>query len=353
LWIVGNYILAILLALMSIPFLANPLGSNRYDDSWQVDTYLAVFNRFAFGARYVWTYGPLGFADFPKLVSPRLLMISVALQLILAILLATLLVSILTLRSRVHPAAGTIIIIGLLAPRNSTVGYIEFTAFLCALMLLYIALVDRDDNLPRSTNISDRSRVLVAIAGVLMAIAPLTKISLLPVAVATAALWAVRTVCTRSWSALMLFIFPAVFLWFAVFAVAGGGVTSGFRWPIAALPLISGYTSAMGLEGPSYYVVAAVIVVVATAVCAMYALLQRIGNWWFVGSVTLLLLTAFKEGFARQDVHVMYFFSLAPWCLFLIWCATQRMGPASAPDTDEQIQPEGTPSVVFISAVLV
>src|SRR5262245_26036366 len=80
LWTAGNYILAVLLALMGVPNLAGSLGALRLDDSWRVDTYLAVLNHCTFGGRYVWTYGPLGFADFPKLVSRHLLAPAVVLQ---------------------------------------------------------------------------------------------------------------------------------------------------------------------------------------------------------------------------------------------------------------------------------
>jgi hypothetical protein len=357
LWVGGNYILAVLLALMSIPYLAGALGSSPLNDSWQVDNYLAVLNHFTFGTRYVWTYGPLGFADTPKVVSRHLLMVSVVLQTTLPILLAALLAHILTFR--VHPATATVIIIGLLLPSIVTVGWgnvaigsIEFMAFLCTLMLLYVALTDREENWTGSTNLSISSQFLVAIAGSLMVIAPLVRPSLLPAALVMAALWALETVRQRSWRALMLFLLPALFLWFAVFALAGGGIASGFRWPVAVLPLITGYTPAMSLQGPFNYLVAAAIVAVATAVCAVQVLLRCGGNWWFVGSVILFWLTAFKEGFVRQDAHVFSLFSLAPWCLFLLWCAICQIGPAPVPSNEERSQPEYTPAAISISAVV-
>src|SRR5262249_28707887 len=103
LWIAGNYLLAVLLALMRLPFLARALGPNRLDDSWSVDNYLAVLNHATFGTSYIWTFGPLGFVNSPKLVSRHLLAVSVVLQVTLAVLLAVLLVHVLTFRVRLRP----------------------------------------------------------------------------------------------------------------------------------------------------------------------------------------------------------------------------------------------------------
>jgi hypothetical protein len=319
----GNYILALVLALFHLPHLAGPLGMNRLDDSWRVDNYVAVAHHLVFGNQYLWTYGPLGFIDSPIEFDRLLLAIADGLQVGFTLLLGILLVYVMKRYVRVQVPAATLVIVGLLMSGVSFGGFLEFVAAICALFSLYMIVfmlnAERADR-PRE---SIGALASAGIAGSAFAISALTKISMLPAVLGIAVLWTIYAVQQRAPWTLTTFYLSGLSVWFGTFATLGGGVTGGFRWPVGVFPLISGYSEAMSLHGSVAYVVIAGVVTLLTICCALIVALRTRCIWW-VGSLVLLWVTLYKEGFVRQDApHVFYFLSGAPWCVFLLWCSVR------------------------------
>ena len=333
----ANSTLAFLLAMLHVPHLANPLGANPLDDSWRVDNYLAVLHHLAFGATYVWTYGPLGFVESPIEIDRGLLAVSDVVQMGFATLLAVLLVRVLRQELRIPAASGGLIIGAMFLPRwPFNVGLV---AVVCALMCLLVA----EPHPSFSERVSGHllnTGLFAVVAGFLLTVAALMKVLWLPMLVGTSMLWGAYALRRGMVAPLTGFVLSSGLTWFGIYAIAGGGVGSGLRWPIAESPIVFGYTEAMSLGGSAVYILYAAAVAFFTGVCGLTVLLRRRAAWWYVASVGLLWLIAFKEGSIRQDVdHVPIFAVAASWCAFLLWCVLRKTDAPSAGSSRENLGP--------------
>ena len=334
LYCAANYAIALLLSLMQVgpPARSVLQSSNTLDPSWMVDAYLAAAGHAKFGSSYVWSYGPLGFADFVLPISRHLMNAAELIEIALAILLPVLLLHILASRLRLPAASVTLAILVLLLPPHFGTGGIEQAALISALMLLYAASDGSGLGDSAAGRTAIGSAVAIAFAGALLAVGPLVKASLLPPVLGTIVMWSLSACLRRRWDALGLLIIPFLGVWFGVFAALGGGIADGISWPMAEVPIIAGYAPAMAVHGPIVYLALAAILAALALVSGAVALRSRPDRWWFIGAVALLWIDGFKESFVRQDMgHVLGgIFSTAPWCALLLWWASRSGEPRRA-----------------------
>jgi hypothetical protein len=222
--------------------------------------------------------------------------------------------------------AVTVAVVALLAPAYFVIGFTELAAPICALILLFLACAEPAGRRTAGKARTIASWVPIAGAGALLAVGPLVKASMLPVALGIITTCSAHTLRHRRRGAIALLIVPFLMVWFGVFALIGGGIASGISWPIAEIPLVTGYSAAMGVEGSNWHLALAAILAALALSSGIIALQGHPDRWWYNASVTLLWLIAFKEGFVRQDDgHVLTFLSLAPWCALLLWLPSQSI----------------------------
>ena len=98
------------------------------------------------------------------------------------------------------------------------------------------------------------------------------------------------------------------------------------RWLRGSLEIARGYGTCMSLPGPAHEVVLAAFCLIATAVTLAFVLRGNARSVGFALIVAIPLFMLFKNGFVRQDRHVMIFFSslLALCAVLLLLFRTRR-----------------------------
>ncbi len=286
-----------------------------------VDNVLAVRHHLPFGVGYVWTFGPLGFLDHPAAVSRTMLLVADGALLASALLLAGLAVAVMAVVLRWPPLAVALACLLLFLPAGALPGSLLFTPLgtfaglefvfpLAALLLL--ALEGRLRGVARTA--------AVLAAGPLMAAGPLVKANVLPWVAPVALLWCLAAVRDGRARLAALFAGSALAAWLGVFIALGGGPLRALQWPVAIIPLITGYAT-MSLHGRWSYLVLAVASWALGVGTALYILW---GRWrpepadWLLPAAALLWFISFKEGFVRQDTHVFVFLGVLPWSTLLL-----------------------------------
>ncbi|MBX5467305.1 MAG: hypothetical protein K6U14_07420 [Firmicutes bacterium] len=193
------------------------------------------------------------------------------------------------------------------------VSNLEYSALLLGVFFLVV----------RSHYDSRLSTLLVVAGAIALTIAASVKASVIPAIAVIDLAWTIAEAEKRRVRTVLAFWSTVAAMWLLIFAIGGGGFRYAFIWPVAVLPLVIGYV-AMALHGPVSFVIPAVIVMASAAMVTLIAAARH--SWkqelfWVVIAIDALLFTVFKDGFVRQDNHVLVFYDFLPWLgfLYLMW----------------------------------
>ncbi len=306
-----------------------PLSSWPPGDGTAVVTaYLAALSRARMGTEYLFTYGPLGFAMVPMGVDRFLFTLALGLRMAEAGLWAGAIAAWLFFALRLKPWAA-FVILAMLAIPSANGAYSDFTAAVAAVFMLgLLDLRSRAHPLRRIP-----SWAFASAAGALLAAGALMKVSQLPLAAFIAAVWMPSHASgpNGNFRDAASFGIAALIVYFGAFIEFGGGLRQAFIWPIAALPLISGYPWAMSLAGDPGQLAMACCVLGLFAFGVGEAAMNSIVPKWACLAAAAMAFTLFKEGFVRHDYwHMRVFFAAMPPCALLLWRPQSKPRPWGA-----------------------
>jgi hypothetical protein len=335
----------ILVVLLASPFRLSSFQTDGdvLDASWQWALSHAAVDHLAFGRRFLFTYGPLGFLDVRTFTSIRIL---VALSMVVALLGRTALVYAVLVRAMhlakkgasVDGAGGALFALALVAAVTLEAIQMPTSFVLAALALLL--LLDALQSAPRATGLrlaigvgtSDGRRVRSAstgltplrllLAGVLLAAAALIKSSLLLLGVVLVVIAGFALLASRARSAparLTLALLPAA-AWgttlVALWVVSGQAIGELPHFLRGTEAIVAGYGDAMSLPGVPIRVEMVILLVALT--CAVFLVVlfsdggpiaarvsagrafgTRLGEVALVGAFGFLW---WKEGVVRDDL---------------------------------------------------
>lgn len=298
--------LGIILGLVGVPTYFQSIDApDTLDASWVTYTHTALLNHLRFGIDYIWTYGPLGFLDFPLAYSRRLFVFAFIGQVIL--ILFTVFCLIKVLRRNCTPSAAVLIMVILMLPYN--IINIEYKAAFVGLILLFDEYFDEPPSIR-----------LVA-SGLFWALAALVKVSLLPVSIIVPCFYVLSTWKKYRMKSLILPI-TITLGWLTGFIICGQSVLSAIITPFRQVELILGYSS-MSVDGSGWYILALVCTWILTLMLILG--IAPKSNYWRVLMIGVLLFQSFKEGFVRQDGHVFTYFYVAMWMSVLLWSLPRQV----------------------------
>jgi hypothetical protein len=292
------------------------------DQSWNLGLSLGASAGLDHGTQFVFTYGPLGFLEWPLVVDGELATLSATYMLVLRAMLAASLLWAARQSFPWLPAAILALAVAAIAPRATGSVPLALVTIWC--------LVALQSPAPRWTG-----PLLVYGGGAMAALEVLVKLNtgltiLLLVAVATLALPG-----SRARNALTLagvFVATSAVLWFA----SGQSIGNIDDYVVSSVEVVSGYSEAMQLnmqEVPWDWA-AALAVALATLGATAYAgaRLPAIRRMAMLVVVGLVLFSLQKFGFVRHDAgHVgAYFEGMSVVWLALRWRGTARLVPCAA-----------------------
>jgi hypothetical protein len=294
----STWVFAAVVAFLSLPGIdLHP--EPGLDPSWGTGLTLAHLHGLDFGPDIIFTYGPLGFLAYPRLLTP-----AIALEGLLYVgaVQFAFCASLLAAARRMLPLLPAAVLVFLLARTlllPPTTMYLPLVAFVCCAGVL------REPS-------PARVRALALVGGAATAIVLLVAFYvgvffLLVIAGTLVASSLGRSRNLGTFAA--AFAVSELLLWFALGQSAGSFPTFVQR----SLSISSGYSDAMGIEeaGRSWEYVAALIVVLALLGLAV----ASAGTLAAVRRAAVLVLTGFfawfefKHGFVRHDGHSMAFFA--------------------------------------------
>lgn len=301
-WIRAHVIDVVLVAVLTLLVLPDALQppTTGLDPGYMAGLNLAITQDVRFGHDWVFTYGPLGFLNFPILYLPRTWLLTVLVTFVTQVALVALTYA---LVRRVAPrwASFAVLAVGLppLLPPS-----IVLTSI--ALLWALIGAL-RDRPFPRSWVLG--AGAYIAFVAVIKADSAAMCAAVLGVATVAKALEVGRPRAALG-QALELGAATAagtVALWL----ITGQRLSDLFGWARGSIGLTRGYATAMGYEDPARvgdYAVAAIFVawiVIGTAVARSVPVRRRV----VLGAVLgVALAIGFRQGFVRHDMHVFNFY---------------------------------------------
>jgi hypothetical protein len=272
------------------------------DASWQAGLHMAAHGRIGFGDDLIFSYGPLGFLNFPLLYYP-------ATAALAGLYVATV---------QLGVSVSLVWAARQMMPTSLAFGFALFGASILFQDVIVVPVLIWCVATVLDPERSPVRRVLPAAAGIVAGIEVLGKLN---IGVMVLALLTLTLVALPGWRR-NLSIFAPTFLatllagWFAT----GGALTDLWPYALNAGSILSGYSSAMQYDDSASESWLAVLLFVGIGFVAAHQSSSGAGRR---SRVTVLLLwslfafTAFKLGFVRQDAgHKTLFFSLMVGGLF-------------------------------------
>jgi hypothetical protein len=272
------------------------------DASWQAGLHMAAHQRIGFGDDLIFSYGPLGFLNFPLLYYP-------ATAALAGLYVATV---------QLGVSVSLVWAARQMMPTSLAFGFALFGASILFQDVIVVPVLIWCVATVLDPERSPVRRVLPAAAGIVAGIEVLGKLN---IGVMVLALLTLTLVALPGWRR-NLSIFAPTFLatllagWFAT----GGALTDLWPYALNAGSILSGYSSAMQYDDSASESWLAVLLFVGIGFVAAHQSSSGAGRR---SRVTVLLLwslfafTAFKLGFVRQDAgHKTLFFSLMVGGLF-------------------------------------
>jgi hypothetical protein len=266
-----------------------------FDPSWNTGLYMATHEHLQFGRQIMYTYGPLGFLDFPLLAYPGLFRLACLYTFVVDLTLLTVLISALrrTLGHVVPAAALSLLLFSI--PMDPTV---------------VIVAVVSIDALQRSPT-SRRGYLLAAAAGAITGLEVLVKfntgatVGAMSLVTILALPGKLRTTSAYAASAVVAFL--------ALWVASAQHLENIWAFFHTSLSVVSGYSQSLGTELPGVqwqYWPALLL-----GVLGLFAALRAGGpddrprRTGLVIVWCVLFYFEFKEGFVRHDDHSFAFFA--------------------------------------------
>ena len=288
-----------------------------FDNSWQIGLHLAAVDGLDYGRDVVFVDGPLGFLAHPLIVSWWTGAASFAYALVAQVVLA---VVVLSAASRVYGRiCGVVLAFAALSLTLLLSDISVYLAFFFAVWLL-----ERDDP-PQAVWLVPMCACLAAVellvklnSGALCLVLFLLVVWRLPP-------WGVRAEILF----LASFVLAVPLLWLA----SGQALSALPTWLRESKHVVFGYTGATALDGSGRGEGRVFAVLLVAGVAAL--LVPRLRNLPRSRWIPLLLVAAaygfayLKEGFVREDEHVLYFFAaFAVGVIAFAWKGVARIGAA-------------------------
>lgn len=288
---------AVLAGVLLVPWLPE-MPSGGLDPSWQYAINEAAARHLVFGRDFIWTFGPLG-SVYTASYHPATDTLMMAGSVIMALALCGGF-AVLAWRRR---------LLLLLLPVAVALAYLRDVFFLSLplllLMLTFRISLPPDD--PRHLRPTVWTVACVLLMSGAVGILPLIKGTFLVLAVVLGSL----TVLTAAMSKQRLLAFGIAL--FAVSWLCIGWVVCGqplsdlplFFW--ALRPIVAGYSEAMALSGPPVQMLYWVLpmIVIAGMLLASVWWQKGLARWFLLLGFAFYAFVSFKEGFVRQDGHVI------------------------------------------------
>jgi len=282
------------------------------DPAWMQAVNEAVARHLVFGRDVIFTYGPFA-SVYTCLYHPATDMLMLGGRVLVA---SGLVVGYLMLcwRRRVY-----LLLVLPLFTANVWIAYLSFDCIALALPFVFLLVIYRV-TAPASHEASLRLNLPVA-AGVAVltcavSLEPLIKGSFLLIVAMEFALAIIALILSRKF--VLAAVLPALALltMFLAWISAGQPASALFHFFVAQMPVISGYSEAMGYGIPGSSPLAKVTVVVAVVLVAIaFKKIKSTSFPWLIPSgLCLSLFLSFKVGFVRADYHIV----MAAGAYFLI-----------------------------------
>jgi hypothetical protein len=293
------------------------------DNSWQGGLYMGVHEGLQFGRDAVFTYGPLGFLQFPALYDAHLALASYAYVACFRLATAALLlwVSYRMFGSRV--VAVLVTLVGVAAVANPTLWQLGYDAPVPTLAIVAVAWA------LRLGHEHPLARALPCVAGVLAGMELLAKLTV-GALVASLAVYAIAVGGGRRGRRLAVFAVLLVLSFAVSWALVGGSPGAVPDYLTRSWAILSGYSQAMG--GPktgSVWAAAALALVVLVGGALLAVRRSRRGaQLALLGLLALFVFQSFKAALVTGGSHIGIYFGglVAAW--FAIPWQRRQLGPA-------------------------
>ncbi|MDX6485753.1 MAG: hypothetical protein QOF43_906, partial [Gaiellaceae bacterium] len=289
-----------------------------FDNSWQIGLHLAAVDGLDYGRDVVFPYGPLGFLGHPLIVSWWTGAASFVYAVVAQVVLGAV---VFTAASRVYGRlCGAVLAFVVLSLTLLLSDITVYLAFFFAVWLL-------------EREVPPRVKWLVPLCAVFAAAELLVKLNsgALCVVLFLLAVWRLPP---RGLRAELLFVASFVLTLPLLWLVSGNALSALPAWLRESTHIVFGYTGATAVDGSGRGEgrVFAVSLIAGAAALLVPRLRSLPRSRW----IPLLLVVAtygfayLKEGFVREDEHVLYFFAaVAVGALAFAWKGVARIGAAA------------------------
>ncbi len=266
-----------------------------FDPSWNTGLYMAAHEHLQFGRQIMYTYGPLGFLDFPLLAYPGLFRLACLYTLIVDLTLLTVLISALKRTvGHVVPAAAVSVLL-FSVPMDPTI------------VIVAVGSIGALQEPPTSR----RGYLLAAAAGAITGLEILVKFNT-GVTVGAMSLVTVLALPGKLRTA-SAYVASAVVVFLVLWVVSAQNLGNLWAFFHTSLSVVSGYSQALGTELPGeqwqYWPALLLGVLGVFAALRSGGPDERPRRTGLVIVWCVLFYLEFKEGFVRHDDHSFAFFA--------------------------------------------
>lgn len=291
-----QFFLLLTVVIAVVPFTVS-MPRPGLDPSWQYALNVALAHGFQFGEDIVFTFGPYG-SIYTKLYHPETSTLMYLSSSMISLALGFVLLKNIKSLPDLYIVPISISIIFLVYSRDALFLFYVFNVGIYILRLMVDT--SKENCLHRSQKLS------LAVLLVVLSVFPLIKGTFLLVSFGIWSMASILAVLNREWRFLTLVLLLPIVSMVMFWVFAGQEIIGIFDYYRYMIPIISGYTEAMALEGDSKHVYgfcALAIIFVCIAVRNVDAsYLVKTFSAIFLG---VFAFVAFKAGFVRHDGHAI------------------------------------------------
>jgi len=293
-------ILFIIAALWTLPQ-ALQYPASGLDPSWMISLNIAAADHFQYGKDIVFTLGPYGFLKYPLIMNYPLWLCSVV---YLYFVHVTFIVAIYLLLSRLNAKWYhylMVIAVFLLTFFSILMNWWLLISCAVLLYLILIGKVSQGHILPTTI-----------FAGFCLALGSLMKFdiffnSLFLIAMFCLLCFILKQDLMHGLTLIFSYLLSFIGLW----VLASQNISNIIPYLVSGYQATRSYNEAMALNGPLWQVIIGMCSLGLIAILFFYCLLNgRKQELIFLVLNASILFTAFKSGYVRHDIHVIFFFSI-------------------------------------------
>ncbi|MDQ6847130.1 MAG: hypothetical protein M3019_06050 [Candidatus Dormibacteraeota bacterium] len=319
---VAKVVLLLALLALTLPTLTGLVDLN-VDSEWQMGLQTAVHQHLHWGPQVLWTFGPLGYFQYPLLLYPREWAITVVVLLLLSILFVTV-VGLFLQRLRVH-LGWWVVVVGVLVVTRGVSSGIEVKLAIC--MLVFTALA-ADDRQPPNL-----ATVCACLGGLAFALSGMIRGTELLVAEVTVPAIVVALIVAHRRLTAALFSGSCVIGFVVLWVVAGQWIGDIPMYLRGSWEISSGYSWQGGVLTPWAEVALSLLALLPIVALGVLAVLRRT---LMLGLGALVALSwgvvTYKEGIVGEGaVHRVHFAVVLMVLLVLLAAAAASRSHRVAP----------------------